>query len=291
MVDFLRYTKVYAAISFIVIAVGLATIALSGFRIGIDFTGGTTFEYTVPTDKKIAPQMLDIVMKAKHIPSAEITPTSHGYLVKTKPLDQLGVASVEAAFREAFNNSATLVAQETVGPTLGAEMVRKTIIACLLAIGGILLYITYSFNKKEYAFAAIIALIHDLLVVLGLYAVLSHFFGAEINTLFVTAILTTMSFSVHDTIVIFDKFREFSRTMRKESLTTIANMALTQTLVRSYNNSIASLITLVALLFIGNLSIKFFLAALAIGIITGTYSSPFVATPVLVWLLKRSKRP
>ena len=135
------------------------------------------------------------------------------------------------------------------------------------------------------AAAAIAALGHDFLVVVGSYSIISNFFSAELDLLFVTALLTTMSFSVHDTIVIFDKIREYG-TADKSSIEIYANKALTETMVRSVNNSMTILFMLLALLILGGSTIKYFIAVLLIGTITGTYSSPFVATPFLVWLEK-----
>ena len=143
-----------------------------------------------------------------------------------------------------------------------------------------------AFKSFYFALSAILALIHDVLVVVGTYSLLSHFFGAEVDLLFVTALLTTMSFSVHDTIVIFDKIREYG-TRDKTDLEYYANKALSETLVRSLNNSMTIIFMLLALILLGGSTIRFFVASLLIGTITGTYSSPFVATPILVWLEKR----
>jgi preprotein translocase subunit SecF len=148
---------------------------------------------------------------------------------------------------------------------------------------------SFAFKSFNFALAAIIALLHDFLVVIGSYALLSHFFSAEVDTLFVTAILTTMSFSVHDTIIIFDKIREYLRTEGRGNMEHYANRALTETLVRSFNNSMTIIFMLLALVLLGGSTIRFFAATLLIGTITGSYSSPFVATPIVVWLEKRNK--
>ena len=179
---------------------------------------------------------------------------------------------------------------ESVGPVIGAEAVRKTLFAMIIAIIGILLYMTFAFKGVHFAIAAIVALIHDFLVVIGVYSIISHFYGAQLDTLFVTALLTTMSFSVHDTIVIFDKIREYIRTEGSEDIIRLANKALTETMVRSINNSMTIVFMLLALILLGGDTIRYFSIALMIGTITGTYSSPFVATPVLVWLEGRKKR-
>ena len=133
-------------------------------------------------------------------------------------------------------------------------------------------------------------MIHDFLVVVGSYSIISHFWGAEVDTMFVTALLTTMSFSVHDTIVIFDKIREYLKEEGKGNIEYYANRALTETMVRSLNNSMTIVFMLLALSLLGGLTIRFFVITLLIGTITGTYSSPFIATPILVWMEKRRKK-
>ena len=183
----------------------------------------------------------------------------------------------------------TVLRAETVGATLGKETIAKTITASIVAILGILIYLTFTFKSLNFAVSAVVALLHDLLVMVGGYSIVSHLFGAELNTLFVTAILTTMSFSVHDTIVIFDKIREYRRS-KSEDIVLSANRAVTETIIRSINNSMTIVFMLLALILFGGSTIRFFIVALLIGTITGTYSSPFVATPFLVWLENRKNK-
>src|SRR3989338_2903736 len=150
-------------------------------------------------------------------------------------------------------------------------------------------FFAFSFKGVNFALSAILALLHDFLVVVGTYSLLSYFFKAEVDTLFVTALLTTMSFSVHDTIVVFDKIREYKKTEGRGNVEEYANRALTETFVRSINNSMTIVFMLLALILLGGSTIRFFIVALLIGTITGTYSSPFIATPILVWLEKRKR--
>ena len=166
---------------------------------------------------------------------------------------------------------------------------NKMIIASILAVMGILIYMSFAFKGVNFALAAILAMVHDFLVVIGSYSLLSHFFGAQLDTLFVTAVLTTMSFSVHDTIVIFDKIREYINNEGRGNIDYYANRALIETMVRSLNNSMTIVFMLLSLILLGGSMIRFFVMALLIGTITGTYSSPFVATPILVRLEKRKK--
>lgn len=178
----------------------------------------------------------------------------------------------------------------TVGPVIGETLKKKAIIALGIAIIMIVLYVAFAFRRVpkkigpwRFGVCAIAALVHDTLIILGIYVILVHFFGVEIDALFITALLTILGFSVHDTIVVFDRTRENLRTGDYTSFTETANAALNQTLVRSVNTSISTLFTLVALFILGAASIHFFVLALIMGILVGTYSSIFVATPLLVW--------
>lgn len=265
-----------------VIGIGLFVLLTKGMKLGIDFTGGTVQEYTNITQS----EQLESVIKSL---DGEISYHNNVATLRTHSLTASEESKLISEVARVASGS-SLLSSETVGPTLGAELLRKTLIAAVLGVLGIMGYLTYSFGNSKYALAAIGALIHDLLVLIGMYALLGALFGAEANALFVTALLTTMSFSVHDTIIIFDKIREMRGQKRSLPIEEQADIALNQTLVRSFNNSMSALFMLTALLFIGNISIKFFLAALAIGTITGTYSSPFVAVPLLVWLEKNFKK-
>lgn len=286
MIRFLNYRAVYLIISLTVILVGVFSIIRFGYRYSIDFVGGTNLEYKV--QKPMSVRDVDRVAKSVGLELVHRDVRGDQIDLRAKAIDEKKQTAVKKAF-EKQGGKVVVLRAETVGPTLGKETVRKTIIASVIAVIGILLYIAYSFKGFTFALAAIVALFHDFLVVLGMYSLLSHFFGAEFDTLFVTALLTTMSFSVHDTIVIFDKVREYKRKIGVGTIEEYANCALTETLIRSINNSMTIVFMLLALLLLGGVTIKWFIAALLVGTITGVYSSPFVATPVLVWL--ESQKP
>lgn len=284
MINFLKFTKLYFLISLVVIGVGLYTVATEGLTLSIDFTGGSVMEYTLSTG--VSEKAIASVLKEQKITPQSIVSQGKKLLIKSAPIDE----KQEASFRKALaaKTKATITPRrfETVGPSLGGETMRKTGIASLVAILGILLYVSYTFKKVSYGLAAVGAMFHDFLVLIGMYALLGHI-GAEVDALFITALLTTLSFSVHDTIVVFDKIREYRRTSGLPTVL-LANKALTETMVRSLNNSLTIVLMLVPLALIGGSSIQFFAAALLIGTITGTYSSPFVATPLLVWIERKS---
>jgi preprotein translocase subunit SecF len=175
---------------------------------------------------------------------------------------------------------------ETVGPAVSAETTRNALYATGLAALAILGYLTFAFRQVpkpwRYGACAVIALLHDALLVLGLWAIFGRFFGLEVDSLFVTAVLTVIGFSVHDTIVVFDRIRENVHRFHGESFARIANFSVNQTLDRSINTGLATIFTLTALLLMGGGTIRNFVLVLLIGIVSGTYSSIFNATCLLV---------
>ena len=287
MVNFLRYRWLYLLISVLVIGAGLFSIVRWGFRYSIDFVGGTNLEYKL--NKSIDVKNVKKVLEENKVELITLAEKDKTVLIRAKPMDEQKELKVRKDLESKLEIKITMLRFETQGPVIGKETIRKTVIASILAILGILFYMSFAFKSLNFAVAAILALIHDFLVVIGTYSLFSHFFGAEVDLLFVTALLTTMSFSVHDTIVIFDKIREYG-TADKTEIERFANRALTETLVRSLNNSMTIIFMLLALILLGGSTIRFFVAALLVGTITGTYSSPFVATPILVWLEKRKSR-
>ncbi|MBL0077094.1 MAG: protein translocase subunit SecF [Rhodocyclaceae bacterium] len=286
MINFFKFRFIYFGISTIVILSGLISIFTFGFRTSIDFSGGTILEYQ--TGKQTDMKRLDSLLQSQKFKVLLQEQKGNKLSMRFAPLSVADEKVVLEQVKKASKSSVTILRSETVGATLGKETINKTLIAALVAILGILLYMTFAFKSFNFAVAAIVALAHDLLVMVGGYSIISHFYGAELNTLFVTALLTTLSFSVHDTIIIFDKIREYRRS-RVEDVQISANRALTETLIRSLNNSMTIMFMLLALILFGGSTIRFFIIALLIGTITGTYSSPFIATPMLVLLEKRKR--
>ena len=283
MVNFLKYKLIYLFISILVIGAGIFSMVRWGYDFSIDFVGGTNLNYQLT--KEINKNILEESIKRNKIEAIGYDLENKKLILKSKPIDE----KKEAAFKADLEKQAgkiTVLSSETVGATLGQETIVKTTVASLLAVIGILIYMSFAFKGFKFALAAVVAMIHDLLVVVGTYSLLSHFFGAQFDAMFVTAVLTTMSFSVHDTIVIFDKIREYMNS-GEGTIESLANQALQETMVRSLNNSMTIVFMLLALIMLGGSTIRFFIIALLIGTITGTYSSPFVATPILVWLEKR----
>ena len=218
------------------------------------------------------------------------------YLLRLKPINK----DQNEALQNSINKNLGKVEElrfETVGPVIGAETTRNAITAVIVASLAIIIYIAFSFrhipapfSSWKFGVSAVVALIHDILVVLGIFSLLGHFYHVEIDSLFITALLTVMGFSVHDSIVVFDRIRENLKKMAGEPFDSIVNTSLVQTLARSLSTSLTVIFTLFALLIFSGESIRWFIVALLIGIISGTYSSIFNAAPILVIWEEKSKK-
>lgn len=288
MIRFSKYMWMYAVISALVIIPGMISLALYGLRPAIDFTGGTLLELQI--SRELPEPEIASIAKKETLTLSSIQKTSTGtYLLRM----QTGAEKIPA-FQTSLINTASVEAQivrnETVGPVLGSELLSKTVTAAFVAIVAILFYVAYAFKNIKFGVSAVVALLHDLLVVLGIFSLLGHFWRVEVDTLFVTAFLTTMSFSVHDTIVVFDRIREMMKRGDRMPFEQLCDRALTETIGRSTSNSFTIIFMLLALALLGGETVRWFVLALLIGTISGTYSSPFVATPVLILWDKWEKR-
>lgn len=301
--DFMKYRWLYYLISALVIIPGIVSLILFGLKPAIDFTGGTLLEIKVPQESELSESSIKaLALPEVTVVSVQSSGEDH-WVIRTKPItkDQNDIfkqklashsATLEASPSAEASASATIeeLRFETVGPTLGQELVRKTIASVILAALAIMLYVAYRFKELKYGVCAILAMFHDTLILLGTFSLLGHFYGIEIDALFVTAILTTLSFSVHDTIVVYDRIRENSRNHPKASFYDIVNKSVAETLSRSINNSMTIIFMLLALWLFGGESIRWFVFALLIGTIAGTYSSTFTAAPLLIeWERIRKK--
>lgn len=282
----MKYNFLYFVISFIIILPGLFYLFTSGLKLGIDFTGGALIEYELNSNTEDLKKA--IIENGVEVNS--ITPSGKNtYILRTKPLEQEQINNLKQALSQKFG-SIEERRIENVGPVIGAELSKKAFYALLISSAMIVLYIAFSFRRIpkptsswRFGIAAVVALIHDVLVVVGVFAILGKFFGVEIDILFVTALLTVIGFSVHDTIVVFDRIRENLLKGAGRKFIDVANLSIIQTLGRSLNTSLTVVFVLTALLLFGGETIKWFVVALLVGIISGTYSSIFNATALLVF--------
>lgn len=284
----------YFAFSFLVIIPGIISLLLWGLRLSIDFTGGSRFEYQISNGE------VEKIVKEQGVEVNSVARSGRDiFIVRTKPLDQKEHQKVKNAIEKKFEGAKELSFQ-TIGPTIGQETTLNALKAIIIASILIVLYISWSFRSVpkpasswRFGICAIVALLHDVLVVVGVFSLFGHFLQVEVDSLFVTALLTIIGFSVHDTIVVFDRIRENLRRLPGVAFTTVVNDSILQTLTRSLNTSITVLLVLFTMLLFGGETIRWFIVALLIGIASGTFSSIFNAAPLLVvweeWSRKRIK--
>src|SRR3989344_2305840 len=297
----IKYTKIYLLISLLVLLPGVFSLFRYGLNLDIDFTGGSVFEYELADGSKDRVQVTSLlaeIFSQNQVEVKNVTFDGTKAIVKTKPVEVEKNEEIKTAVSQKFEN-ANQVSFETVGPSIGLETTKKSFIALAIASIGILLYIAYAFRNVpkpyssfKFGVTAIIAMLHDALVVLGIFSILGHFFHIEIDALFITAVLTVIGFSVHDTIVVFDRIRENLKKLPGSwGFSQIVDYSLIETLNRSVATSLTVVIVLLSLYLLGGGSIKHFTLALLIGIVSGTYSSIFNASPLLViWEERRLRR-
>lgn len=277
--DILGKRRIWYTISIAVLAVGLLFLAINGLNFGIDFQGGTLLEFKFDqqiTNQQVRNVLQDIEIAGDSKIQQSDTQGIQGVIIRTQKLSPEQTIEVEEALRNEYP-STEMLRSESVGAVIGQELRTKALLALLIASVAIVLYISVRFEFK-FAIVSIITLLHDVLITLGIFAIL----GREVNTPFVAALLTIIGYSINDTIVIFDRIRENMKMMHKTPFKELANQAVIDTLPRSINTSLTTLITILAIYLFGGASIKVFMLALFIGMFAGTYSSIFVASPLLV---------
>lgn len=289
MLDIVGKRYWYFLISAIIIIPGLISLLMEpGLKLGVDFTGGTLWEMKFGAE--VQPAQLKSVFSQHDLGDSIIqTSGDNTLLVRSKEIksDSPEKTEIVNAIKQQFGDF-TELRFDSVGPAVGQEVAQQAILAVVLASIGILLYISWAFRKVpspfRYGLCAIIALLHDALLVIGIFSILGKLFNVEIDALFVTALLTVIGFSVHDTIVVFDRIRENMSKRTGEPFEVVVNHSVLQTLGRSVNTSLTVVFTLTALVLFGGVTTKNFVLALLIGIVSGTYSSIFNASMfLLVW--------
>ncbi len=268
---------------------GLISLFIWGLPLGIDFTGGTLLRVEFAATRPDS-QSVENTVKDMDLGTTVIQPLGQNEMtIRMKNIDNATKDEILSKLTEQFGNVQEK-SFESIGPTLGKELQHRAVIAIILVLIFIVLYISFAFRKVSagpvpswvYGACAVVALVHDVFIVIGVFSLLGRFFHVQVDSLFVSALLTVLGFSVHDTIVVFDRIREQLLTSHGEPFEEIVNRSVNQTLVRSLSTSFTTLLVLLALLAFGGDTTRHFILALIIGITAGTYSSIFVASPLLV---------
>ena len=295
MIDIVKRRYLYFGISLLVIVPGMLALLIWGLPLAIDFKGGSLLD--IRFDTGVVPPPAEVTtLYAENGFSDSIVQTTgqNGLVIRSLEMSDNQRDQLVSLIESRFNATITVNRFESVGPSVGQEVAKRAAGAVGLAALGILLYITLAFRGISHAFrygiAAIIAMLHDVAVVIGVEAILAHFLKWEVDSLFLTALLTVIGFSVHDTIVVFDRIRENLNIYRRLPYETVVNHSIVQTLVRSINTQLTVMLTLLTLAMFGGLTIRHFVVILLVGVFSGTYSSIFNASPILVVWEKREWR-
>jgi preprotein translocase subunit SecF len=303
MYNIIGKRKIWFGFSGLLSIVAIVFLALWGLKLGIDFTGGSILEVSYsqarPSMEQVSESLADLdINSLKLQPSGE-----YNYIIRFEEIAEsthqaintsLSTIEIEGVEGNEFSE----LRFEAVGPVIGNELKTKAVQAIVIVLVFIVLYIAFAFRKVskpvaswKFGIAAIIALVHDVLIIAGIFAALGYFMNIEVDSLFVTALLTILGFSVHDTIVTFDRTRENLFKNQDKSFNEIVNISVNQTIIRSINTSVTTLLVLMAIYFFGGDSIKNFVLALILGVIIGTYSSIFLASPLLtIWRKGKSQK-
>lgn len=284
----------------LLVAASVAALLVFKLHYSIDFTGGTLaevrYEAAVPTIEEV-----NTTLTAMGMHDFSVRPAgTNGYIIRAGNISQETQSALGTALSMNGQYAASLQQVTQIGPTIGEELRNKAIAAISLVLVAILLFIAFAFRKVSrpisswvYGLIALVTLVHDIIVPLGFFAVFGYLTGAQVDTLFVTAILTILGFSIHDTIVVFDRVRENLRTSHAhkshDSFREVVGKSLSQTFVRSINTSLTVLISLIALYMVGPAATHTFALTLIVGVIAGTYSSVFLAAPLLVAVEERKQ--
>jgi preprotein translocase subunit SecF len=298
MLNIVGRKKVWFTLSGILIGLALAAIAVYGFKESAEFRGGSLWEFKVPVSQPALSTVQDFFANDLKASGAQVTldPGTGSFLARFDAVSEPDHQQFLATAKNKWPSFQEL-SFASIGPTVGASLKKNAVIAMGLVLVGISLYIAFAFRKAsrpvsswKYGWITLLTLFHDVLVPAGLLAVLGHFRGVEIDTNFIVALLVVMGFSVHDTIVVFDRIRENLLKQRgKSPFADIVNESVNQTLARSLNTSFTLILVLVALYFVGPADLKYFVLTLLVGVTTGIYSSIFIASPALVLLKPKNE--
>ena len=294
--NFTKYSKFYYIISGLLIVATIVSLSMFGLKFGIEFVGGSSMEVQFQTATRPSSEAINNTLKSFNLGEVTVQPTgTTDAVLQFKGVDEATHQQILSALNNSFKVSEKSF--QYIGPSIGQELRNKTELAIFLALVAITLYIAFAFRKVskpvsswKYGVTSLIALFHDVLIPIGVFSILGKFYNVEITVPIVAALLTILGFSVHDTIVIFDRIRENILRRGMGQFEDTVNWSLTQTLGRSISTVVTVEFVLVSLFFLGGETLKYFALALIIGITSGAYSSIFIASPLLVSWYKWSAR-
>lgn len=291
MLNIVGHRKIWFTVSGILVGAALVAMAVFGFKLSAEFKGGTLWEFSLPGTNASLGDVQQFFTSNLHIANADIS-MDNGNESFMARFDTIGEAThqTDIAALEAQWPSFNELSFQSIGPSVGAALEKNVVIAILLVLVGISLYIAFAFRKAsrpvsswKYGWITLLTLIHDVSIPAGMLVLLGRFHNVEMDTNAVVALLVVMGFSVHDTIVVFDRVRENLLLRRgKEKFGDIVNDSVNQTIARSVNTSLTLILVLLALYFVGPVDLRYFILTLLVGVITGIYSSIFIASPLLV---------
>lgn len=295
----LKYKKAFLAFSAILVVASIVGAAMYGLKFGIEFTGGSVAEFT--TEPRIERNDLESRLAQNFGESYELREDGETYFLRTRPLSETEKQEILAALSAGKPEALKVQKFDTVGPTLGDELKNKALVALALVIVTITLFIAYAFRHVsepvtswKYGMITMIALVHDVVITIGVFAFLGHYGGVEVDSLFLTALLVILGYSINDTIVVFDRVREnlaaTPENKREQEFESVVGSSLSQTFVRSINTSLTTLFAAAVIFMLSEGSVKHFALALLVGIASGTYSSIFVAAPLLTYFKTKPEK-
>lgn len=299
MIRIIKKSKIWFIFSGILVVSSVVLLIIFGLNLGIDFKGGSLMEIKFNQQSPNKPEIDNLIGKTG-ISDYKVQPAQDGsFIIRMETLDEEKHQKLIDEFEKKYSNIAGNFEElrfESIGPTIGQELKSKALYAIALVLICIVLYIAYTFRKVstkipswKFGICAIIALIHDIVILVGVFVILGKFFNVQLDSLFVIALLTVLGYSINDTIVVFDRIRFNLLRLENKRLDQVIDLSINQTLTRSLNTSITTLLVLVALYLFGGATIQWFVLALIVGIIAGTYSSIFIASTILAAWEKTKK--
>lgn len=293
--DIVGKRRIFLTVSLVLVVLSAAVLVAPGLKLGIDFTSGSTITFRFESGDPGTAAVKAALNRADHPQAIVQAMGDNQYFVRTEDLGNFGLDAITDEVAKLAEGPATVLDTSTVGSSVAEDTVRNAIIAVIVAALFVMFYIMYAFrtvpSSYKYAIAAIIALGHDVMIVLGVFTLLGVAINAEVNAIFIVGILTVIGYSVNDTIVIFDRIRENVTLAPAREFSSTVNLSINESITRSLGTSLTTMTVIMAMLLFGGASLRDFLIVLFAGVIVGTYSSIFVAAQVLVIWERRSFLP